>query len=336
MSKIKIGFIGYKGHATRLITIFENIKYCEILYFYHPQKNIDLKQISLIKSKKAIATRRLKDLFLCDAIIISSPNHTHFNYIKNLLKNYKGYIFCEKPPVANLKELNILTKISDKDKKRIYFNFNMRFGFLCDVLKKFPPKYNLGKPVKITTIVGHGLAFKKSYKSSWRAKKELHVAGVLETLGIHYFDLISFIFGPANNLCYKAENYSPYGNSIDTSHISCGFKNHCHFSLTCSYCVPFIEETQIIYTNGLIKLTAEEISVFGPRDVFDGNGFFKSPGLIFRKKLDSGKLYFDSLTRSCQYFADHVYHKRAINLKYFQQSIISNKICLGIVNYYDK
>lgn len=331
MPKIKIGFIGYKGHATRLIKIFEKIKQCEISYFYHPQKNIDLKQIPLTKSKATATTRKLKDLFSCDAIIISSPNHTHFSYIKNLLKNYTGYIFCEKPPVANSKELNALTKISIKNQKRLYFNFNMRFSFLCDVLRTFSQRYGLGKPIKIAITVGHGLAFKKSYKSSWRAKKNLHKAGVLETLGIHYLDLASFLFGSPNNLHYSTEHYSPYGNSIDTSHLSCSFKNHCYFNLTCSYCVPCMEDVQIIYTNGIIKLNSNGIKVFGPRDIFNKNGFFVDPPVIFKKSFDSENLYFESLTKSCRYFVNCVNHKKEIDPKYFRQSIFSNKTCLGSV-----
>ena len=331
MPKIKIGFIGYKGHAMRLIKIFSKIKNCEISHFYHPEKIIDLKQIPITNKSRLVATRNLKDLYSCDGIVISSPNHSHFGYIKKLLKNYKGYIFCEKPPVANLKELNALAKISIKNKKRVYFNFNMRFSFLNDVLKNFPQKYNLGKPIRIAITVGHGLAFKKSYKSSWRAKKELHKAGVLETLGIHYFDLVSFLFGSPENLCYKSENYSPYGNSIDTSHLSCSFKTHCYFNLTCSYCIPFTENTQIIYTNGLIELNVNEIKVFGPREVFDKRGFFINPPLIFKKSLNSEKLYFESLVMSCEYFTDCVRRKKTINPKYFKQSILSNKICLNTI-----
>lgn len=328
MSNIKIGFIGYKGHATRLINTLEKIKQCEISHIYHPTKSIDLKQIPVTDKSKLVATQHLADLYSCDGIIISSPNHTHFAYLKKLIKNYKGYIFCEKPPVSTLKELNALTKFSASDKKRVYFNFNMRFSFLNEVLRNFPKKYNLGKPIRIAIIVGHGLGFKKSYKSSWRADKKLHKAGVLETLGIHYFDLISSLFGPPNNLCYKTENYSPYGDSIDTCHLSCSFSNHCYFNLTCSYCMPFVKNIQMDYTNGFIEFSANKIKIFGPRDIFDKRGFFTSPPLIYKKAINSNLLYLKSLEKSCQYFIDCIRNKKAIDLKYFKQSILSNRVCL--------
>lgn len=329
MPNIKIGFIGYKGHATRLIKILDKIDQCEISHFFHPEKDIDLKQIPVANKSKLVTTRNLNDLYSCDGVIISSPNHTHFAYLKKLIENYKGYIFCEKPPVSTLKELNALTKLSANDKKRIYFNFNMRFSFLNEVLRNFPQEYDLGNPIRIAIVVGHGLAFKKSYKSSWRANKKLHKAGVLETLGIHYFDLISFLFGPPNNLCLKAENYSPYGNSIDTCHLSCSFKNHGYFNLTCSYCMPFVKNIQMNYTNGFIEFNANKMKVFGPRDVFDKQGLFTSPHLIYKKTINNDRLYFESLKKSCQYFINCIRNKKAINLKYFKQSILSNRACLN-------
>lgn len=322
----KIGFIGYSGHATRLIKILD--KTSEISHLYHPEDDIDLGQIPIKGQSKPVATRNLNDLYSCDGIVISSPSYTHFSYLKELVEDYKGYIFCEKPPVSSLEELEALTKFSVDDKKRIHFDFNMRFSFLNEVLRTFPEKYNLGEPLRVAVLVGHGLAFKESYKSSWRAKKELHKAGVLETLGIHFFDIISFLFGPPSNLSYKVENYSPYGDSIDTCHLSCSFKNRCYFSLTCSYCMPFAENIEINYTNGSIDFNSGKIRVFGPRETFDKNGFFARPPLIYEEAIDENALYLESLRKSCQFFIDCLSRKKEIDLKYFAQSILSNEVCL--------
>ena len=332
MLKKRIGFIGYKGHAARLIKALDKIDRCKIVYFYHPEKDIELDKISIKEPFRVSTTRRLDDLYSCDAIVISSPNHTHFSYLKKLAKEYKGYIFCEKPPGSNFEELEILERLSNEGKKRIHFNFNLRFSFLKEVLNTFPQAYALGEPIRISIIVGHGLAFKKDYEFSWRANKRLHKSGVLETLGIHYFDLASFLFGMPIDLSCKTETFSPYGDSIDTAHLSCSFINKCYFSLTCSYCIPCTEDIQINYTNGFIVLNAGRIRVFGPRDTFDKNGFFISPPLIYEKSIDENELYLKSLEDSCAYFIDCVCKKQPIDIKYFEQSILSNKVCLNVKN----
>jgi|GEM_PF-1058970 len=329
MLKKKIGFIGYQGQVGRLIKALEKTNKCKIACFYHPEKNIELAKIDIAESSQVITTKRLEDLCLCDGIVISSPNHTHFPYLKKLVKEYRGYIFCEKPPVSTPRELQMLVKFPNNDKKRIYFNFNLRFSFLKQVLETFPRKYDLGEPVRISIIVGHGLAFKKGYKSSWRADKKLHKAGVLETLGIHYFDLASFLFGVPVGLSYKMQTFSKYGDSIDTAHLSCSFLNKCYFSLTCSYCIPCMEDIQLNYTNGFIIINDKKIKVFGPREVFDKKGFFTPPPLIAKMDIDADELYFKSLEDSCAYFVDCVDKNKPVDVKYFAQSILSNKVCLN-------
>ena len=37
---VKLGIIGYKNHATRLISILDNKKSCSLEFIYHPTKKI--------------------------------------------------------------------------------------------------------------------------------------------------------------------------------------------------------------------------------------------------------------------------------------------------------
>ena len=105
---VQVGIIGYQNHAKKLISFAENNPKCSLQYIFHPNKKIDDKR----------GTNNLKDLFTCDAIIISSPNSTHFEYIKKL-SNFSGYIFCEKPPVTNLVELKKLKQLDVNKQRKI-------------------------------------------------------------------------------------------------------------------------------------------------------------------------------------------------------------------------
>ena len=55
----KIGFIGYRNHAKKLLDIVEE-KGFKISQIYHPTKNIDDSRI----------TNNLEDLYECDGIVI--------------------------------------------------------------------------------------------------------------------------------------------------------------------------------------------------------------------------------------------------------------------------
>ena len=116
---IKLGIIGYRNHAQRLIDFSEENSNCKLEIIYHPKKKIEDER----------GTNIFSDLFTCDGVIISSPNHTHLEYIVKLLNSSKVKIFCEKPPVNNEKDLKILENLSNEDKQRIFFNFNFHFRF---------------------------------------------------------------------------------------------------------------------------------------------------------------------------------------------------------------
>ena len=138
---ISIGIIGNGGHSKRIQKILKKKK---IKYFiYKPDRPKYFNKSSFAKLKK------------CKAIFIVSPNNTHYQYIRKL--RHGRYIFCEKPPVTNLKDLNKLKKINNG---KIYFNFNFRFLKISEILKN-TKKYNLGNLLYANLISSHGLSLKK-------------------------------------------------------------------------------------------------------------------------------------------------------------------------------
>ena len=111
----KIGFIGYKNHAKKLLDIVERIDNVEVSYIYHPTKNIEDSRI----------TNNLKDLHECDGVFIASPNNTHFEYLKEMIENSNCLIYCEKPPVTSSEGIDYLERLTSEQKKRIFFGFNL-------------------------------------------------------------------------------------------------------------------------------------------------------------------------------------------------------------------
>jgi len=65
---MKVGFIGYGNHASRLKSLIKLSKKDKI-YRYHPYK------------LKPHTTNDLTYIFNCDVVFITSPNDTHFKYM---------------------------------------------------------------------------------------------------------------------------------------------------------------------------------------------------------------------------------------------------------------
>lgn len=314
---IKLGIIGYRNHAERLADIINKIRNYKIEYMYHPTK----KEIKI--------TNNFLDLLRSDAIIISSPNSTHCQYIKKLIKNnYSGYIFCEKPPAVNKSQLNYLKKLNKNIKSKIFFNFNYRFSKLNKILKESIKSKKIGKINYINIISSHGLAFKKKYPESWRANGKNNLYNILETVSIHYVDLAIFNFGNIEKIYNSSKLVSKNGSSFDSSSLILNHKNGITTTIFNSYATPLINELIIIGTNGYLVIRNDKLRIFSPRNVFDKKGFFISPLGSKEKPFSMNKDYNESLKKSMEFFLSCIKNKKKLPIDAFETSLQTNEIML--------
>ena len=317
---VKLGIIGYRNHVERLVDILKKRKDCTIQHFYHPTKKINSPKF----------TNDFSKLLSCDAIIIASPNSTHYAYIKKLVKNYTGYIFCEKPPVTSQSELRNLRNLNSKIKSKIFFNFNYRFSNFNKLFKKYINSKKLGKIHYVNIISSHGLAFKKDYPSTWRADGKNNLNNILETVSIHFIDLAISNFGNISKSYNSSTLVSKKGTSFDTSCLILNHKNGVLTSILNSYAAPLIEELMIIGTNGYLTIRNNQLTICSPRDTFDKKGFFSSPPVYQKKSFVMTKDYDDSLKKSMDFFISHVKNNKRLQLKNFESSLDTNEILLKL------
>ena len=193
---MKAGFIGYRNFAGRLKDLFEQSDCVKEFLFFHPNKIID--NISI--------TNKLSDLFGCDFIVIASPDYTHGSYLMQL-QEYDRYIFCEKIPITNRKDLLFL---KNNPNPFLYFDFNYRKSFIYELFLELS-----GSILYINHSFGNGLALKETYRTNWRSNISTAPLGVFQLSGVHFFDLLLYCFGRPISCRVTARNLSPYGNSID-------------------------------------------------------------------------------------------------------------------------
>jgi predicted dehydrogenase len=319
---IELGIIGYKNHASRLIKLINEIDDCIVNLIYHPNKILDVKHF----------TNDLNDLFDCDAIFVSSPNQTHYQYLEKLFQKYDGYIFCEKPPVTSTDHLNILTKIPTRIKNKLFFNFNYRFSKINDCLVKIKNSENIGKINHINIVATQGLAFKNEYLDSWRSDGKTNLHNILETVSIHYLDLLNYNFGKINNIQYYPKLISNNGTSYDTNYITLEYEHNVTASIFNSYASPYINQISILGTNGFLNIFENQQKLFSPRDTFNSKGLFITPSILENQTFIFESEYENSLKNSINYFLNHVRNNTLIPIEQFDTSILSNKSILNIKN----
>jgi len=250
---MKIGLIGNGFHAKRIQKILKKKKIKFFLYKPSRPNYYNINDFEIIKK--------------CDVIFILTPNKTHLDYIKKLYP--KRYIFCEKPPVNSIKDLNILKKINSK---KIYFNYNFRFSKLSQVLEK-RKKYKIGNLIYANLITSHGLALKKEYKNNWRSNIRKSPKGVYEVISIHWIDLVNFHFDIHKIAKPKLLNHSGIGNSFDTSLVEITTPEKSLVNIFSTYNSAYSKRLLFLFENGIIEQNDGVLNIRGPAINLDKRGF---------------------------------------------------------------
>ena len=321
---LNLGIIGYRNHAAKLISHIAERTDCKINFIYHPTKQLDER-----------FTNNFSDLYDCDAIIVSSPNKTHFEYIEKLSKNFHGYIFCEKPPVISLTELEKLEKFPEEWKQKIFFDFMLRFSDLSELIKNKINSDELGTIIHIDIHTTKGLAFKKEYADSWRADGKNNLHNILDAYTIHYVDLINLHLGKIDKSFYLPSLVSKKGTSYDTSYVVLRYENGATLSIFNSYATPSMNDIIIIGTNGSIVFGDDTMQIFSPRDSFDEKGLFIKPKCVVKTEFNFNSMDQDSLQNSLDYFLSHVENSEMFDISDFNKSIVSNSIVLSLEELHD-
>ena len=127
-----------------------------------------------------------------DYISVCSPNYLHDSHIRLALRNNCDVI-CEKPLVINYDHLLSLKEIEKETGKKIYNILQLRHH---------PTIINLKKSVDVNKIYDVTLKYITPrglwYDFSWKGDKDKS-GGVLFNIGIHFFDMLIWIFGKPIN-----------------------------------------------------------------------------------------------------------------------------------------
>lgn len=312
---LRVGAIGYRNHAKRIIDQVDASGLGRVTAIHHPTKGDAI----------PLGTTRLEDLFACDAILVLSPTDTHHEYLRALAQDFRGYIFCEKPPVSRLSQLAGIRIPGG----RVYFNFNQRFGLLHHAAAAAMGDGTLGRPLSASMTIGHGLAFKEGYAGSWRADARRHPGGVAETLAIHYVDLLVSLLGEPCRWSKRSWNIAATGDADDTCHLALEFADGAVGTVFASYAMPAATEFRVIGTNGILEFTGDRLTLRGPRDSLDATGCFVPPPLIREQIMDWQTVYRDSLEKSVVYFLSQVQAGMPFPDRLFQQAMIVSRMVLA-------
>lgn len=119
-----------------------------------------------------------------DVFVIATPNHTHFDLIKEVLKTDCKYLICEKPLVTSYEQLDELVELFRTTDKKIVVNFSRRFDSAHREIKRVIESGELGELLHFHAHIGKGLIHN----------------------GSHFIDTLLWYFGDISNIeCITAK-----------------------------------------------------------------------------------------------------------------------------------
>jgi len=127
-----------------------------------------------------------------DYLAICSPNYLHDAHCGFALRSGADAI-CEKPLVLTPRNIDGLAEIERDTGRRISTILQLRLHPAIVALRERFAKSSKRHKVELTYITSRG----RWYYASWKGD-EVKSGGVATNIGVHFFDMLSFVFGPAS------------------------------------------------------------------------------------------------------------------------------------------
>lgn len=125
-------------------------------------------------------------------VSICSPNYLHDAHVRLALRSGADAI-CEKPLVLNPWNLDGLAEIEQSTGKRTSTILQLRHHPSILALRERIAASNKTHNVDLTYITSRG----RWYHASWKGD-ESKSGGIATNIGVHFFDMLAFVFGPVN------------------------------------------------------------------------------------------------------------------------------------------
>ena len=163
-----------------------------------------------------------------DFIYIATESGNHYSHIKECFK-YNQNVIVEKPPVLKVNQLKELDKIAKIKKLKFYSIYQNRLNKSVKFLKNYLEN---NKNKIIFSTLNLSWSRDQDYYSDWHGNWKLD-GGVASQQGIHYIDILCYLFGPPIKCISHISKKSNKLEAEDTHTSLIVFKNN--ITCTCNF-----------------------------------------------------------------------------------------------------
>ncbi len=189
MKKIGVGIVGFGFSSTTFhIPLLQTIEEYDIRAILSSKEEL-VKQ-ALPNAEVAGTIEELVNRADIDLVVITSPNTTHFPYVKEAIFHGK-HVVVEKPFVVSIEEGEELISLAKQHNVVLSVYHNRRFDNDFLTIKKLLEENRIGN---LYAYEAHFDRFRPNVRDRWR-EKNLPGSGILYDLGSHVIDQALSLFG---------------------------------------------------------------------------------------------------------------------------------------------
>ena len=247
-----------KGIDGNLIACLDKFDVMGRIDSYFPDSMFFLKEYDFWKHLEVLKGTN----YNVDYVVVCTPNNLHHYFIFQSVE--RGYnVICEKPMVINTNEIvaikSLLSKYRDRTVNGI---LQLRLHPVIKKIKEeFKPMTKKTK-VKLEYFTPRG----NWYHESWKTKAHMS-GGLAMNIGIHFFDMLIWIFGKPEKVRINSYGIGSQTGTIELENAVVNY--HLNLSTTLSPKRRLVIDNQDVeFTAGFTELHTESY-----KQILAGNGF---------------------------------------------------------------
>jgi UDP-N-acetyl-2-amino-2-deoxyglucuronate dehydrogenase len=173
--------------------------------------DIDKEKTSQVLVNRYTDYRSMFDNEEINFAVIATPNGQHFEQAKYFLERQCD-VLLEKPATLQPTQIDLLLKIAENNSAKAYAVLQVRLNSCIQNLKKLIDSNAIGDIRGISLV--QRWQRPKEYFSDWRGDP-LVGGGLLHECGIHYLDVLCYLFGKPTVVSSKKYNTKHLGVDIE-------------------------------------------------------------------------------------------------------------------------
>ena len=203
-------------------------------------------------------------------VAICSPNYLHCSHIQHALRIGANAI-CEKPLIINPDEFEILSTIQNETGREIKTILQLRVHKTIQSLRTriLLEPTSRRHQVNLIYVTPRG----PWYFSSWKGDISKS-GGIAMNIGIHFFDMLLWVFGPVHELCVHSRDEKRISGKLELERASVQWSlsidrnDNPHKSSSGGFRLLALDGEEIDFTDGFTELHTQVY-----KEIFTGGGF---------------------------------------------------------------